>query len=219
LFLNEQGKVALRLNGYYPPQQFRHALDFVAGKHEKQMSFASYVQQQAVSGNGELIREAFFSRDHDVSALIGRNDAPTAIVFEAPNCDECVTMHEKVLSDKPTRRLMEQFNSLQVNVFSKDKLTNEAGQSETMQDYARRLGIAYTPSVIFFDKQGKEVHRIEGFLKTFHFQSSLAYVLDQAYIQQPNFQRYIAARGEHIREQGYDTDIWGYESFHPENLK
>lgn len=219
LFLNEQGKVALRLNGYYPPTQFRHALDFVAGKHEKQMSFSSYVQKQTDPGQGELIGEAFFSRNSDVAALIGHKGAPTAVFFEAPNCEECRTMHDKVLSDKPTRRLMEQFNSLQVNVFSDAELTTDAGLSETMKDYAERMGVAYTPSVIFLDEQGKEVHRIEGFLKTFHFQSSLAYVLDKAYVQQPNFQRYIAARGEYIREQGFDTDIWGYESFHPENLK
>lgn len=219
LFLDEQGKVALRLNGYYPPARFRHALDFVAGKHEKQMSFSGYIQQQTSPGKGELIEEDFFSNQHDISALIGHQGRPTAVFFEAPGCEECVTLHEKVLTDKPTRQLMQQFNSLQINVFSSQQLINHEGQSEAMQDYAERQGIAYTPSVIFMDNRGKEVHRIEGFLKTFHFQSSLAYVLEKAYLQQPNFQRYIAARGEHIREQGYDTDIWGYESFHPENVK
>ena len=41
-----------------------------------------------------------------------------------------------------------------------------------------------------------------------------AYVLDKAYLEEPQFQRYIAARADHIREAGFDTDIWGYESFH-----
>jgi len=48
-----------------------------------------------------------------------------------------------------------------------------------------------------------------------HFQSSLAYVLEQGYRTQPSFQRYISARGEKLREQGYDTDIWGYDSAFP----
>ena len=56
--------------------------------------------------------------------------------------------------------------------------------------------------------------RIDAFLKTFHFQSVYAYVLEQAYIDEPSFQRYISARAEHLREAGYDTDIWGYDSFH-----
>jgi len=52
-------------------------------------------------------------------------------------------------------------------------------------------------------------------LKTFHFQSTFAYVLEKGYVTEPSFQRYIAARGEKLREMGYDTDIWGYRSFHP----
>ena len=56
--------------------------------------------------------------------------------------------------------------------------------------------------------------RIDAFLKTFHFQSVYAYVLDKAYLEVPEFQRYISARADHIREAGFDTDIWGYDSFH-----
>ena len=79
---------------------------------------------------------------------------------------------------------------------------------------ARELGIDYTPSVVFFDRSGKEVMRISAFVKTFHFQSVYAYVLERAYLHEPEFQRYISARADHIREAGFDTDIWGYESFH-----
>jgi thioredoxin-related protein len=68
--------------------------------------------------------------------------------------------------------------------------------------------------VVFFDEAGKEVMRISAFLKTFHFQSVYAYVLDKAYLEEPEFQRYISARAEYIREAGFDTDIWGYDSFH-----
>ena len=56
--------------------------------------------------------------------------------------------------------------------------------------------------------------RISAFLKTFHFQSVYAYVLDKAYLEEPEFQRYISVRADHIRESGFDTDIWGYDSFH-----
>ena len=85
---------------------------------------------------------------------------------------------------------------------------------ETTRDWAHELGISYTPSLVFFDAQGQEVMRISAFLKTFHFQSVYAYVLEKAYLEEPQFQRYIAARADHIREAGFDTDIWGYESFH-----
>ena len=68
--------------------------------------------------------------------------------------------------------------------------------------------------ILELDREGQEVMRIGAFMKTFHFQSVYAYVLEQAYLEQPSFQRYIEARADHIREAGFDTDIWGYESFH-----
>ena len=77
------------------------------------------------------------------------------------------------------------------------------------------LYTVYANTVLeLFDVQGTEVMRIGGFIKTFHFQSVFDYVREKGYLTEPSFQRYIAARGERIREQGYDTNIWNYESSH-----
>ena len=161
-----------------------------------------------------MISEDFFTDNYDLPSLLNRGK-PLAVFFEAANCDECRVLHERVLTDAPTRKLLTRLNNVQLDVMSERELVTPQGRSMSHKDYARQLDIGYTPSVVFFDEQGEEVFRIDGFLKTFHFQSSVDYVLEKGYIEQPSFQRYIAARGERLREQGYDTDIWGYESFHP----
>jgi thioredoxin-related protein len=106
-------------------------------------------------------------------------------------------------------------NNVQLNVYSDKPVTSVDGRRLTQKQLATELNISYTPSVVFYDVQGREVHRIEGFLKTFHFQSAFDYVLEKAYLTQPNFQRYLSSRGERLREQGYNTDIWGYKSAYP----
>ena len=215
LFLDERGKVALRLNGYYPPEQFRQALRYVALKQESKQSFNQFMLAgQATGGDGGLISEDFFSDSNDLPSLLNQGK-PLAVFFEAADCDECRVLHQRVLTDAPTRKLLMRLNNVQLDVMSERELVTPQGRTMSHEDYARQLDIGYTPSVVFFDEQGEEVFRIDGFLKTFHFQSSVDYVLEKAYIEQPSFQRYIAARGERLREQGYDTDIWGYESFHP----
>ncbi len=214
LFLDEQGKVALRLNGYYPPAQFRQALKYVAQKQEKQQSFNEFMLANQVGSGGKLISADFFTDSSNLVSLLGKGK-PLAVFFEAADCEECRVFHERVLTDPPTRQLVERMHNVQLDVMSQSKMLTVDGRSMSHQDYARELNIGYTPSVVFFDEQGSEVFRIEGFLKTFHTQSSLAYVLEKAYLEQPSFQRYIAARGEKLREMGYDTDIWGYQSFHP----
>ena len=219
VFLDESGKVALRLNGYYPPEDFRAALTYVAQKQEAQMSFAQYRQKQREQiGAGQLesklLHEDFFIPNTNLQVVLRNSIAPLAVYFEAPNCRECETMHSRILSDAPTRHLVQQVNNVQLNIASSQPLTTPDGRQTSAKAWAQELDIAYTPSVVFFDSGGKEVMRIDAFLKTFHFQSVYAYVLEKAYLEVPEFQRYISARADHIREAGFATDIWGYESFH-----
>ncbi len=61
VFLDEAGRQALRINGYYPPHKFEAALDYVAGHLERKQPYRDYlasVQPQAVSG--KLHREPGF---------------------------------------------------------------------------------------------------------------------------------------------------------------
>ncbi|MDJ0881370.1 MAG: thioredoxin fold domain-containing protein [Gammaproteobacteria bacterium] len=219
LFLNEQGKVALRLNGYYPPQQFRQALKYVAQKEELNQSFNEFMLAKQDTREGTLIHEDFFLKQHNLQQILNSSSKPLAIYFETANCSECETLHNRVLSDPPTRALVNKMNNVQLNAHSNQLLITPEGDQLSHKDYAKKLNIGYTPSVVLLDSSGQEVHRMDGFLKTFHFQSSLDYVLERAYLEQPSFQRYISARGEKLREMGFDTDIWGYQSFHPAETK
>ena len=214
LFLNESGKTILRLNGYYPPADFRAALDYVANKMEQKISFSEFRLERLAASDGELIDEDFYIDSSDLQRLQREADKPLAVYFESPACAECATMHERILTDGATRKLVTQAANVQFDVGSDKSLVTPSGQQTTAKRWALDLGIDYTPSVVFFDRGGKEVMRISAFIKTFHFQSAYAYVLEKAYLEEPEFQRYLSARGDRIREAGYDTDIWGYESFH-----
>jgi thioredoxin-related protein len=214
LFLDESGKTILRLNGYYPPADFRAALTYAAEKMEQKVSFSDYRLEKLAAQQGELIDEDFYLDATDLGKVLRETGKPLAVYFESPGCAECETMHRRVLSDRATRKLVTRAANVQFDVRSGETLVTPSGETTTVRQWASDLGISYTPSLVFFDTQGKEVMRISAFLKTFHFQSVYAYVLEEAYLEEPEFQRYISARADHIREAGFDTDIWGYESFH-----
>jgi hypothetical protein len=55
---------------------------------------------------------------------------------------------------------------------------------------------------------GKEIIRIEAFLKTFHTQSVFDYVLSGGYKTETSFQRYIEHRADQIRNTGKTVDLW-----------
>lgn len=210
LFLDEQGKVVLRLNGYYPPYKFRVALDYVAKHLENKTSFADYLQKAAPEPDtGILHDEAFFMSP---PYALQRNKVPAkkplAVFFEQQHCAGCDEMHLNALKEPETQQLIDKFEAVRLNLFGKQPVLTPDGKKTNEAELARALKVAYTPSIVFFDEHGKEVFRIEAYLKTFHLQSSLDYVASHAYLTQPSFQRFIKARGDALREKGVVIDLW-----------
>jgi thioredoxin-related protein len=210
IFLDEQGKVALRLNGYYPPERFRLALDYVAGHKETELGFHEYLASRLTAAKpGGLHPEPFFLPP---PYALARNrlsaSRPLAVFFEQADCRDCDRLHEQILADPDTRALVEQFESVQLDMAADTPVITPGGQRTTASAWAGDLDLGYVPSIVFFDRQGKEVMRIDAFLKSFHVQSVFDYVLQEAYLTEPSFQRFISERAERLREEGIDVDIW-----------
>lgn len=216
LFLDEQGGLALRLDGYYPPDDFGAALDFVSQGQERDLSFHAYraSRRPAVVDDTLRAEDFFVNPPFNLDRRLGAGDRPIAVYFEQADCDNCDLLHDRVLADPATRHLAEQFEAVQLGIWSDTPVVTPDGERITARQWAERLAVAYTPSIVLFDATGHELMRIGAFLKTFHVQSVFAYVLEQAYLDEPSFQRYISARAEHLIEQGHDVDISGYQSFH-----
>tara|TARA_B100001167_G_scaffold186474_1_gene147678 strand:+ start:597 stop:1721 length:1125 start_codon:yes stop_codon:yes gene_type:complete len=211
LFFNEAGKVVLRVNGYYPPDAFRAALEY-ARTHTNQSSSFNEFMSTLPSVNresGSLHNEVFFvPPPFDLSARDGR---PLAVFFEQSHCLECDTFHQKVLSQPIVRSQAEKLTAVQLDLWSDIPIVTPDGRSTTAREWARELDVGFAPTVVLFNASGAEVVRLEAAFQTFHTQGIFRYVLDQSYEQQPSFQRYLSMHADELREQGYDVDIWSYD--------
>ena len=210
LFFNETRKVILRLNGYYPPDEFRAALAWAGDPDEKHGTFADYLANRATpKASTTLNHEAFFETPpYDLSIRDGR---PLAVYFEQPNCAQCDTLHQQILSRPIVRAQAEKMRAIQVDLWSKTSLVTPDGRTSNARDFARELNLQFTPTVVFFDAQGNEVMRLDGAFRTFHTQGIMRYVNDKAYEHETSFQRYLGEHAEHLRAQGFDVDIWSYD--------
>ena len=189
LFLDEKGAIVARLNGYYPPHRFAAALDYAAGIAGKGQRFEDYMKGAAKdAASAKLHEEAFFLK------LPVRLDGakPVALVFETPYCSGCDELHREGFRRPEVRKLLERFDVYRLT-----------------PDDARALSppVAYTPTIAFFDG-GREVFRIEAYLRPFHLASALDYVASRAYRSEPSFQRFLQARAERLREAGATVDLW-----------
>ncbi|HEX6828651.1 MAG TPA: thioredoxin fold domain-containing protein, partial [Burkholderiales bacterium] len=204
LFLDERGEVVLRLNGYYPPHKFAAALDFASGKSPPGMSYADYLREAAAEpASGRLHEEPFFATPpFDLKRLRLASRKPVAVLFEQKDCAPCDELHARGFRDPAAAALLTEFEWVRLDLFGPAPVTAFDGKSTTEAQWGRDLKAAYTPTVVFFDAAGKEVFRIEAYLKPFHLASSLDYVASGAYRGEPNFQRFIQGRAQRLREQG-----------------
>jgi thioredoxin-related protein len=208
LFLDEHGGIALRVNGYYPPQRLMTALDYVAQHREHSVSFGDFQKQFVPQARAAVPRdEPFFQKPPYIFDRRKPGARPLAIFFEQPACTDCDEMHATALKAAESRKLLSRFDVYQLDLKSNTAVVAPDGTRTTATRWARDLNLLYTPSVVLFDAAGREVLRVEAYVRMFHLQSALDYVASGAYTQEPNFQRYIQARAQAIRERGERVEL------------
>jgi thioredoxin-related protein len=210
LFLDEKGAVVLRLNGYYPPHKLGPALDYVAGRHERKTAFADYLARHAREpASGRLHEQPFFMKPPlDLSGTRRRAARPLAVLFEQKDCAACDELHGLGFASPDVRRAVARVDVARLELFGAERVVTPGRRSLAAAEWARELKVAYTPTIVFFDAGGKEVFRVEAYVRPFHLASSFDYVASGAYRAEPNFQRYLQARAEKIRAAGGRVELW-----------
>ena len=197
LFFDEKGKVVARLNGYYPPHRFEAVLDYVAGRHERKhvarrLSRAARAGRRRVRGSptspSSCRRRTIFAGVPAASRSPCCSRRPIAV-----RATSCIAEGFK----RPqVRALLNGFDVARFAFGAPTRLTTPAGHATTASAWANELGVTFTPTLVFFAADGREVFRIDAYLRPFHLESSLDYVASGAYRDEPSFQRYIqGARG------------------------
>jgi len=210
LFLDEGGRVALRLNGYLAPDKFRVALDYVSRRKEKEQTFADFQAGRApAAAGGTLAPEPFFEKGSiDVPRIARESKRPVLVVFERVPCGDCDELHREGFKRPEVRKLLASFKVLQVDALGAGPVVAEDGRRETARDWAGRLQVNNTPTLVFFDAAAKEVFRVDGYVRPFHLASALDYVASGAYRGEPSFQRFVQQRADAQRAAGQAVDLW-----------
>jgi thioredoxin-related protein len=117
-------------------------------------------------------------------------------------------MHAEGMQRREMRALIPRFDIARFALGDTTALTTPAGRKVDAASWARELKVGYTPTVVFFDDGNREVFRFEGYLRPFHLTGAFEYVAQRAYRTQPEFQRFLQAKAERMREQGQAVDLW-----------
>jgi len=183
-------------------------LDYVAGGMEKKQPFPEYMKTAVrEAASDKLNEQAFFLKPpYDLRRRSGGK--PLAVLFETRSCAPCDEMHKEGFKRKEVQALLPGFDVARFSLSDRAELTTPGGRKTTGEAWARELKISYTPSIVFFDTAGKEVFRVEAYLRPFHLATSFEYVAGGDYRTEPEFQRYLQAKAEKMRTRGEKIELW-----------
>lgn len=204
IFYAADGREAMRLSGYYPPYKFRAALEYVADAHYKRESFRDYLERAdpalAFEPGGLNEEEFFISPPYalDRSRIPARQ--PLAVFFEQGDCHACDILHTTPLANAEIRKLLKRFESVQLDIWADTPVITPDGRRTTSREWAKRLGLFYTPSLIFFDEEGKEIIRVDSVIGFYRLRVVLDYIASGAY------KRGIPLTHYHIDTAGEELD-------------
>jgi len=194
VFFDGDGRIALRLRGYYPPYQFRAALEYVAGGHYLREKFPVYMARGDKTLRfeaGDLVEEPFFSPPpFNLDRSRFPAELPLVVFFEQGDCHACDILHTQPLSRETVRRLFNRFETVQLDMGSDVPIVKPDGTPTTAREWARELGIFYAPSILFFDEHGKEIIRVDSVVHFFRLRNVLNYIVSRGYLTEPNFLRW-----------------------------
>lgn len=140
------------------------------------------------------------------------------ILFEQRGCPYCKETHKVNLAHPETvKYITENFNLLQLDLWGPRRVTDFDGEEMGERELAQRWRVNFTPTLVFFPRDAKEVlgkpgregeaWRLVGYWKPFHFLSTFEFVRSGEY-KTTNFQRFLQAKAERLRAQGKKVELW-----------
>ncbi|MGB8144853.1 MAG: thioredoxin family protein, partial [Chromatiaceae bacterium] len=106
LFLDEQGAVTFRLNGYYPPERFSALLDYSAQRPAPTGSFKDFLAARTgPPASAELHRDPSYL-PHPLKLNQRPSAKPLLLLFEQASCQTCDELHREGLARDEAQELL-----------------------------------------------------------------------------------------------------------------
>lgn len=193
LFYTTNGQLALKLPGFRPKYQFRAALEYVADAHYLRESYRNYLSRAELAlsyGLEELNENELFIQD--TLNLNRQNKSKNLLVsFEHPRCHACDVLHGDTINQAEVIKQLRRLDIVQINTHEDTDIITPDGKKTTPRKWAEDLNLTFAPSLVFFDKNGKELLRIESVVRFYRLNKVLHYINEKAYLKYPTFQNWL----------------------------
>ncbi len=132
----------------------------------------------------DWFKQSFLDIEEDIqeTAQAGKQ---LILFFEMNGCPYCARLLEENFAQEPTQSFIrEHFEVIALNIQGDREVTVDTDQTLPEKEFAQRIGVRYTPTLLFLNQEGEEVARIDGYRNPADFKLILDYVASRAYEHQ-----------------------------------
>ncbi len=201
VFLDENNKTVVRVNGYRAPERFRQVLEFVASKSYQTTGLAEYLDAQLKRDVYQLRDNSLFSELTDLSSVQG----PLMVVLEDGSCYDCNEFHDGILAHPQVRQEISPFTIVRLDADSEQAIVGVDGNPTTPKQLAKQFEMFYRPGVLAFN-QGQLIRRHDSLTFPHHFKESMRFTAGGFYKTQ-DYRSYSEQRTEELLSQGVNIDL------------
>ncbi|MFW5807842.1 MAG: thioredoxin family protein [Spirochaetota bacterium] len=124
---------------------------------------------------------------------------PMIVDFYADWCSWCKVMDEKTFSNPGIRKILkDKFVLVRIDVEKNQQITYD-GRKFSTKEFQAYMRVSGLPTLAFFDKQGKPITLLPGFVEPRQLEHILGYISSECYTRQVTFEQYVAADGKCIK--------------------
>jgi thioredoxin-related protein len=132
-----------------------------------------------------FVDNPFHELNEDLKSAVTNGKQGLMIVYTTEGCSYCVKFVKEHLSDPViVGRIQKHFDSVGMEIFNDADLVDLQGRKMTVKEFAQQEGVMFSPTILFYGKDGKKLLRITGYQSQERFKTSLSYVIGGYYRSQ-----------------------------------
>ena len=152
----------------------------------------------------EWFKLSFLDLQDDLDEAIEDNKKGIIIYFGRKDCPYCKALLEKNWGRKDiihyTRK---NFDVIAINTKGIRNITDFDGYVYNEKSYSLKKKTNFTPSLLFFDKLGRQAFKLSGYHNPYRFLAALEYVAD-AHYQKQSYKAYLSQAKDALDSGGSD---------------
>lgn len=140
----------------------------------------------------EWFKLSFLDLREDLKEAAARDKFGIVVYFGQKHCAYCeALMKINFRQEDIVHYTQTHFDVIPTDIWGSREVTDLKGTTWTEREYAVAQNTNFTPSLVFYDREGKEAFRMRGYYPPYKFRAALEYVVE-GYYQRESFRDYLA---------------------------